>query len=314
MNNYNSSDTQILKDSFRNFVMEVQDHICGRLEKFEPSVRFEEDAWEKEGFGYGRTRVITEGKIFEKGGVNTSVVASELPEAMQQKFGVQPSDFVVSGISLVLHPQNPFVPTVHANYRYFELYDKESGEKTDAWFGGGADLTPYYLFPEDAKHFHNTHKKILDSIDPALYPEFKKECDDYFFNHHRDETRGIGGIFFDYQRPGEKHSEQELFTMAQALGFGFTDAYCPIVERRKDEEFSEKQEYWMHIRRGRYVEFNLIHDRGTLFGLKTKGRIESILMSLPPRVRWDYNFPIEPGSPEEFLVNHLKPVDWVGIE
>ena len=174
-------------------------------------------------------------------------------------------------------------------------------------------MTPYYLFDEDAVHFHKTHKDICDQFDESFYPKFKEECDNYFLNHHREESRGIGGIFFDYMRPTEEMSSHDLFEFAKTAGFGFTDAYLPILEKRKDMEFTEEQRYWQEIRRGRYVEFNLNHDRGTLFGLKTKGRIESILMSLPPRVRWDYNFTPEKGSEEERLLERLKnPVDWVG--
>ena len=175
-------------------------------------------------------------------------------------------------------------------------------------------MTPYYLFDEDAVHFHKTHKDICDRFDESFYPKFKEECDNYFLNHHREESRGIGGIFFDYMRPTDEMSSHDLFEFAKTAGFGFTDAYLPILKRRKDKEFTEEQRYWQEIRRGRYVEFNLIHDRGTLFGLKTKGRIESILMSLPPRVRWDYNFTSEEGSEEERLLERLKnPVDWVSM-
>jgi coproporphyrinogen III oxidase len=300
------------RDEFSQFIKDVQQHICNKIEAIDGLAKFQIDDWSRDGFGGGSTRVISDGAVIEKGGVNYSIVGGELPEALQEKFEVEEANFFACGISLVLHPHNPFAPTVHANYRYFELYDSDSGELKDQWFGGGADLTPYYLFDEDAIHFHKTHKEICDQFDKGFYSEFKQECDDYFLNHHRGEARGIGGIFFDYMRPDKETSAQTLFEFAKAAGFGFTDAYLPILERRKDIKFTEEQRYWQEIRRGRYVEFNLIHDRGTLFGLKTKGRIESILMSLPPRVRWDYNFIPEEGSEEAKLIERLKnPINWI---
>lgn len=304
----------MMKEKFSQLVSDIQQHICDRIEAIDGKAVFQIENWEREGFGHGSTRVIANGNVFEKGGVNVSKVAAPLPKALQEKFDVEESDFFATGVSLVIHPINPFVPTVHANYRYFELYDKETGELKDFWFGGGADLTPYYIFPEDAIHFHTVHKQVCDASMTGLYEKYKAECDAYFFNHHRDETRGIGGLFFDYERPDEQRSVDDLFEFSKNAGLAFTDAYLPIVEKRKDLDFTEQQRYWQEIRRGRYVEFNLIHDRGTLFGLKTKGRIESILMSLPPRVRWDYDFQVEPGSAEENLINHLKPIDWINYE
>lgn len=300
-----------IKTQFTQFVSDVQQHICDELEAVEGTQKFRIEDWEREGFGGGSTRIIENGSVIEKGGVNVSAVSGLLPEAMQKKFEVPESEFFATGVSLVIHPRNPFAPTVHANYRYFELYDKESGELMDQWFGGGADLTPNYLFPEDAKHFHKVHKKVCDRFNPDYYPKFKAECDTYFYNHHREESRGIGGLFFDYERPDETRSAQDLFEFAKAAGFSFTDAYLPILKNRKDIEYTDEQRRWQEIRRGRYVEFNLIHDRGTLFGLKTKGRIESILMSLPPRVQWVYDHQPEPGSPEAELTAHLKPIDWI---
>jgi len=299
------------KEAFTELVFSIQQRICDALENLDGAQKFRIEDWERDGFGHGSTRIISDGNIIEKGGVNVSVVESVLPEVLQKRFGVKESEFFVTGVSLVIHPRNPFVPTVHANYRYFELYDPESGELADQWFGGGADLTPYYLFPEDAIHFHKVHKAACDAFDAEYYPRFKKECDSYFYNHHRDESRGIGGIFFDYQRPGEEHSADLLFNFCKTAGEAFNEAYVPIAKKRKDLEYSEKHRFWQEVRRGRYVEFNLIHDRGTLFGLKTKGRTESILMSLPPRVRWVYNHHPEPNTPEAKLVEHLKPVDWI---
>ena len=303
-----------MKNLFTKFVHTLQDEICTALEKTDGKAVFEEDNWTRDGGGGGRTRVIANGNVFEKGGVNCSTVFGVLPEFIRKRFEVEQGWFFAAGISLVIHPVNPFVPTVHANYRYFELYDVEGGERVDGWFGGGADLTPYYLFDEDAKHFHRIHKNACDAIDPELYPTFKKECDEYFRNTHRGESRGIGGIFYDYKREevDKGHDLQKWFNLAKSCGNAFTDAYIPIVEKRKSNIYTEDQRYWQEIRRGRYVEFNLIHDRGTLFGLKTNGRVESILMSLPPRVRWDYSFEPNPGSEEARLIEVLKsPVNWV---
>lgn len=298
------------KEEFIKYVSDVQQHICDEIEAIDGKT-FKIENWEREGFGYGSTRILSDGNVIEKGGVNTSMVGGKLPEAMKKRFGVEESTFFATGVSLVLHPKNPFAPTVHANYRYFELYDEKSGKLKDQWFGGGADLTPYYLFPEDAKHFHQIHKEACDQFDPEYYPKFKKECDEYFYNHHRNESRGLGGIFFDYLRPDKSHSAEDLLEFSKAAGFAFTEAYLPILKKRKDAEFDEQNRFWQEIRRGRYVEFNLIHDRGTLFGLKTKGRIESILMSLPPQVRWEYDYQPEEGSPEAKLLEHLRPIDWV---
>jgi coproporphyrinogen III oxidase len=217
-----------------------------------------------------------------------------------------------AGISSVIHPLNPFVPTIHFNYRMFELYDKDELLK-DRWFGGGTDLTPYYLFEEDAKHFHQTFKKACDEFDEKLYPLFKHNCDEYFVNTHRnDERRGIGGIFYDHRKPGEDHDTDFWFGFAKACGYAFIDAYIPIVQKRKRMSYNASHKHWQEIRRGRYVEFNLVHDRGTLFGLKTNGRTESILMSLPPTVRFEYNYHPEEHSPEAKLLDVcLHPREWV---
>ncbi len=303
-----------LKTRFTDYIHRLQDHICREIEVCDGQTLFRQDSWEREGGGGGRTRVIEKGRVFEKGGVNCSVVHGELPELIRKRFGVEQGWFFAAGISLVLHPENPMVPTVHANYRMFELYDEEGGERKDVWFGGGADMTPYYLFEEDAAHFHRTHKQACDSIDPKLYPEFKKECDAYFHNTHRGEGRGIGGIFYDYKRDETGTGEQleTWFSLARACGDAFTRAYIPVADKRKNLSYTDAQRYWQEIRRGRYVEFNLVHDRGTLFGLKTNGRVESILMSLPPRVRWDYGFEPESGSEEEKLIGVLRqPRSWV---
>lgn len=302
-----------VKQTFTNYVYDLQDEICGVMEEVDGAARFKEDVWDREGGGGGRTRVISKGNIIEKGGVNVSTVFGSLPEPVRKHFDVTDAWFFAAGISLVIHPENPMVPTVHANFRYFELYEDESmQDPVDNWFGGGADLTPYYLWDKDAIHFHEVFKDTCDSHGEDLYPRFKKECDEYFYNTHRNEARGIGGIFFDYLRPDENRSSEDWFGFTTDAGSSFLDAYVPIVMRRKKESYNPEHRYWQEIRRGRYVEFNLIHDRGTLFGLKTDGRIESILMSLPPRVRWDYDIQPEPGSREAYLLKRLKhPVDWV---
>lgn len=300
-----------IKEQFTNYIHNLQDQICAGLERVDGKAKFVEDAWVRPEGGGGKSRVIADGNVFEKGGVNTSIVHGALPAAMQQAFNVPESNFFACGLSLVIHPLNPFVPTVHANWRYFELYDKE-GKKLDSWFGGGSDLTPYYLFEEDAIHFHTTLKNAMDPFGAEKYPQYKKHCDEYFVNKHRgDEMRGIGGVFYDYLRPTEETDKNTLFAFQQANGNAFLDAYLPIAERRKDIPYTEKEVLWQEIRRGRYVEFNLIHDRGTLFGLKTNGRTESILMSLPPRARWYYNHTPEPGSREEEMMQYYRPKEWV---
>jgi coproporphyrinogen III oxidase len=300
-----------MKEQFTQFIHDLQNQICKALEAIDGKETFKEDAWVRPEGGGGKTRVLANGAVFEKGGVNTSIVHGPLPEAMKDKIKKEDASFFACGISLVIHPNNPMLPTVHANYRYFELYDGK-GTKIDAWFGGGSDLTPYYLFDEDAKHFHQTLKNACDSIDEAFYPKYKKTCDEYFYNSHRNEGRGIGGIFYDYLKPDANHSEADYLDFAKANGQAFLDAYLPIVEKRKDQAYTAEQRYFQEIRRGRYVEFNLIHDRGTHFGLKSNGRTESILMSLPNLVRWDYDFQVQEGSPEARLIEVLQnPIDWV---
>lgn len=301
----------MLKERFNNYLLGLQNKICAALEEIDGRSVFIEDKWIRPEGGGGISRVISKGAVFEKGGVNTSAVEGRLPSTMQQAFGVGESNFFACGLSLVIHPLNPFVPTVHANWRYFELYDNND-KKIDSWFGGGSDLTPYYIFEEDGRHFHATLKNALDPFGQELYPKYKKHCDEYFINKHREnEARGIGGIFYDYLRPVDEKDAERLFEFQQANGNAFLEAYVPIVQRRKGNTYTEQEIFWQEIRRGRYVEFNLVHDRGTLFGLKTNGRTESILMSLPPRARWEYNYSPAPGSREEELVKNLKPRDWI---
>jgi len=302
-----------VKEQFVNYIHDLQDRICAGLEEVDGKSKFILDKWERAEGGGGLTMVISDGAVFEKGGVNTSVVHGALPPAMQAAFNVPESNFFACGLSMVIHPRNPYVPTVHANWRYFELYD-QNGDKLDSWFGGGADLTPYYLFIEDGKHFHNTLKNAMDKFGTDLYPKYKQHCDEYFVNKHRNnEARGIGGVFYDYLRPVDEQDALRLVAFQKSNGDCFLDAYLPIVRKRKDMEYSDREVEWQEIRRGRYTEFNLVHDRGTLFGLKTNGRIESILMSLPPRARWYYNYQPEPGTPEALLTEYLTPKDWVNI-
>lgn len=300
-----------MKDRFYQYIQDLQDIITSKLEELDGKARFQEDLWERPEGGGGRTRVIQNGNVFEKGGVNISAVHGALPESMQAYFGVKDADFFACGLSLVLHPKNPMVPTVHANWRYFEMYNKK-GEIVDQWFGGGQDLTPYYLFEEDAIHFHKTCKWACDRHHPEFYQKYKEKCDDYFWNTHRNEARGIGGLFFDYCKAQEDFGMDAWFDFITEVGDSFLEAYVPIVLKRKDLTYTEQQRKWQEIRRGRYVEFNLVHDKGTLFGLKTNGRIESILMSLPPHVQWVYDYHPEPESEEDKLIEVLKhPKQWV---
>lgn len=301
-----------VKETWIETISNLQNQICKTLEKTDGAAVFAVDEWERPEGGGGNTRVIANGNVFEKGGVNTSVVFGDVTDAMKKQLNIEGATWFAAGISIVLHPVNPFVPTVHCNYRMFELYN-EKEEVTDRWFGGGTDLTPYYLFEVDAIHFHKTYKDVCDSYDPAFYPIFKKGCDNYFVNWHRnEERRGIGGIFYDYQRPDENQNVDFWMNFGRSCGEAFITAYIPIVERRKNLSYTKENKHWQEIRRGRYVEFNLVHDRGTLFGLKTNGRIESILMSLPPTVRFEYNYQPAAGSEEERLQEIcLQPRDWI---
>lgn len=300
-----------MKDQFYQYIRDLQDTITSRLEEMDGKARFQEDLWKRTEGGGGRTRVIENGNLFEKGGVNISAVHGELPEALRKQFKVEQGDFFACGLSLVMHPKSPMIPTVHANWRYFEMYDAE-GNIVTQWFGGGQDLTPYYLFDEDAIHFHSVCKEACDKYHADFYPKYKKVCDDYFWNAHRNEARGVGGLFFDYLKETEEFSMQDRYDFVTEVGNSFLNSYAPIVERRKELTYTQDQKDWQEVRRGRYVEFNLVHDRGTLFGLKTNGRIESILMSLPPVVQWKYNHHPEKGSREEALLEVLKsPKDWI---
>ncbi|BAQ61872.1 coproporphyrinogen III oxidase [Geminocystis sp. NIES-3708] len=311
------------------FMQTLQDEICTGLETLDGKGKFKEDSWQREEGGGGRSRVLTDGNIFEQGGVNFSEVwGNHLPPSiLQQRPEAEGHSFYATGTSMVLHPKNPYIPTVHLNYRYFE-----AGPVW--WFGGGADLTPYYPFAEDAHHFHSTFKKTCDQHHPEYYPVFKRWCDEYFYLKHRNETRGIGGLFFDYQDgtdplyrgphkdkdaaiysrslPPQNHRTwEDLFAFIQDCGRTFLPAYVPIAQKRQNTEYGDRQRNFQLYRRGRYVEFNLVYDRGTIFGLQTNGRTESILMSLPPLVRWEYGYQPEPNTPEAQLYDvFLKPQNW----
>ena len=300
-----------MKDKFFKYLHELQDTITSKLEMIDGSSVFKEDIWKRNEGGGGRTRIIENGAIFEKGGVNISGVHGKLPTSMESYFNVKNVDFFACGLSLVLHPKNPMAPTVHANWRYFEMYNKK-GDVIDQWFGGGQDLTPYYLFEEDAVHFHQVCKAACDKHNPDFYLTYKNRCDTYFYNSHRKEARGIGGLFFDYCKSSQEFSMSQWYDFVKEVGDSFLDAYVPILEKRVQLPFTKEQQNWQEIRRGRYVEFNLVHDKGTLFGLKTNGRIESILMSLPPKVQWVYDHKPGPKSEEEKLIRVLKtPKNWV---
>jgi len=293
----------------KTYLMDLQDQICSGLEALDGEARFIEDAWKREEGGGGRSRVLTSGKTFEQAGVNFShVFGSQLPpSATASRPELAGRGFQAMGVSLVIHPNNPYVPTSHANVRFF-IAEKE-GESPIWWFGGGYDLTPYYGFEEDCRHWHTTAKEACEPFGADTYSRFKQWCDDYFYLKHRDEPRGIGGLFFDdYSEPGFENS----FKFLQSVGDSYLEAYSPIVERRSKTPFGERERDFQLYRRGRYVEFNLVYDRGTLFGLQSGGRTESILMSLPPLVKWRYNWQPEPGSDEARLYEEfLRPREWV---
>ena len=316
------SEQQPLRERARDFFAALQDDICIALESLDGGARFREDLWRREGGGGGRTRVIEGGALFEKAGVNFSEVHGEFDKAFAARMPVgEGSQFFATGVSLVLHPQSPMVPTVHANFRYLE-------RGTGGWFGGGTDLTPYYPYREDAVHFHRTLKEACDRFDKSFYPRFKKWCDEYFFIKHREESRGVGGIFFDYltgegegplldaeaRPPANPRGIEFIFKFVEATAESFLPAYLPIAERRMSEPFGEREREFQLIRRGRYAEFNLVYDRGTHFGLETRGRTESILMSLPPLVRWRYDYRPEPGTREASAWDYFRPQDWLNEE
>jgi len=293
----------------KNYLLGLQDRICSALEKEDGAQKFREDAWERPEGGGGRSRVLTEGAVFEQAGVNFSQVFGQTlpPSATAHRPELAGRAWQALGVSLVIHPRNPYVPTSHMNVRFF-IAEKDGAEPV-WWFGGGFDLTPYYGYEQDSMHWHQTAKAACDPFGADYYLRFKKWCDDYFFLKHRNETRGIGGLFFDdLHERGFEH----CFGFMQSVGDHYLPAYLPIVQKRKGIPYGERERDFQLYRRGRYVEFNLVYDRGTLFGLQSGGRTESILMSLPPLVKWRYNWKPEPGTPEARLYDEfLKPRDWL---
>lgn len=294
-------------EQVKSFFMSLQDSICSRLTELDGK-EFEQDAWQREEGGGGRSRVLKDGNVFEQAGVNYShVFGANMPaSATAHRPELQGRSFNACGVSLVIHPKNPHMPTTHANVRFF-IAEKEGAEPV-WWFGGGFDLTPFYPVDEDIKHWHQTAHDICLPYGDDIYPKYKKWCDEYFFLKHRNETRGVGGLFFDDLN---EWGFDKSFEFTQAVGNGFIEAYAPIVQARKDDEFGEQERQFQLYRRGRYVEFNLVFDRGTLFGLQTGGRTESILMSMPPLVRWEYQYQPELDSKEAKLAEYLVPREWI---
>ncbi|KAK7273484.1 hypothetical protein RIF29_14535 [Crotalaria pallida] len=318
-----ASSSSSVRARFEKMIREVQESVCSAIEGVDGGARFKEDVWSRNGGGGGISRVLQDGDVWEKAGVNVSVVYGVMPpEAYRAAKGsasddaidhnkLGPVPFFAAGISSVLHPKNPFAPTLHFNYRYFETDAPKDapGAPRQWWFGGGTDLTPAYIFEDDVKHFHSIQKSACDKFDPTFYPRFKKWCDDYFYIKHRGERRGLGGIFFDDLND---YDQEMLLSFATECSNSVIPAYIPIIEKRKDLPFTDQHKAWQQLRRGRYVEFNLVYDRGTTFGLKTGGRIESILVSLPLTARWEYDHKPEEGSEEWKLLDAcINPKEWI---
>ncbi|MBD1384859.1 oxygen-dependent coproporphyrinogen oxidase [Mucilaginibacter rigui] len=291
----------------------IQDEICAALEATDGIALFEEEIWEREGGGGGRTRIIQNGNIFEKGGVNFSAVHGHLPHTIKKALNVEQDDFFATGVSIVIHPNHPLVPIIHMNIRYFEMPSSFNNATPPVrWFGGGIDLTPHYVVEDDARFFHQQLKDVCDRFNHDFYQRFKVWADNYFFIKHRDETRGIGGIFYDRLTATDEISWETVFEFSKALGRTFIPTYTELVNRNRDKKFTSDQQQWQYQRRSRYTEFNLVYDAGTKFGLETNGRIESILMSLPPTAKWVYNYQAQPGSEEEKTLSLLKKgLNWV---
>lgn len=296
-------------EEIKQYLIELQQNICNGLAKLDGKSNFESDVWQRKEGGGGDTRVIANGAIFEKGGVNFSHVFGDVPDFLKNETTVN-NLFHATGGSIVIHPQNPYVPIIHMNVRYFEMRDKDDNIK-DAWFGGGIDVSPAYPNHEDTLFFHQYLKNECDKIDSTYYSTFKKECDEYFYIKHRNEMRGISGIFYDHLRPKTDNETNHLFRFMQKIGNSFLPIYSEIVNRNANKEYNESNKEWQFIRRGRYAEFNLVYDRGTHFGLKTNGRIESILMSLPPMATWLYDHHPAVDSEEGKALEFFQPKDWV---
>ncbi len=297
------------KEAIAERFKEIQDSICNALEQADGGAVFQEDQWERPEGGGGRTRILNQGNIIEKGGVNFSAVHGPTPKKILEALKLDDADFYATGVSIVQHPVNPHVPIIHMNIRYFEMSNGVY------WFGGGIDLTPHYVVKEDAQYFHQALKNVCDQYDQHYYPDFKKWADDYFFIKHRKETRGVGGIFFDRMMANESHSKEDIWSFVQDVGMAFAPIYTHFMQKNADLPYTEAETAWQRLRRGRYVEFNLVLDKGTKFGLDTDGRIESILMSLPPLAGWTYNHEPKQGSHEAETLSLLKKdIDWIHID
>jgi coproporphyrinogen III oxidase len=298
--------SMLMKEKISARFRELQDHICSSLEELDGKAKFKEDLWKRPGGGGGRTRVIENGNVFEKGGVNFSAVHGQAPEFIAPRNDKAINTFFATGVSIVIHPESPMVPVIHMNVRYLEL------NEVTRWFGGGIDITPMYVDNDDARYFHRAIKSVCDRFNENYYGKFKNWADDYFFIRHRNETRGAGGIFFDNLEPTTGTPVEKLFDFVIAVGESFAPVYAELVNRNRVKRFGEKEKEWQYLRRGRYAEFNLVYDRGTKFGLETDGRTESILMSLPPMAAWKYNMIPEPGSAEALTISSLrKGIDWI---
>ena len=306
------------REAIRYWFKDLQNEICAKLEQADGGGKFISDAWERPGGGGGVSRVLAGGNVIEKGGVNFSAVWGKTPEATVKLLklssaGAVAPDFFATGVSIVLHPHNPMVPIIHMNVRYFEILPLSKNDKGTWWFGGGIDLTPHYVDEGDARYFHQQLKKVCDAHHPSYYKQFKEWADDYFFIRHRNETRGVGGIFFDYLKAEGALTKDARFEFVKSVGSAFADIYTYFMKKNHTLPFDERHKQWQYLRRGRYVEFNLVWDRGTKFGLETDGRTESILMSLPPQANWEYNHRPAAGSEEEKTITLLtKGIDWLG--
>jgi len=299
----------ISKEKIAEDFQAIQSHICEALEQADGKGKFVKDAWIRQEGGGGMTNILTEGQIISKGGVAFSAVHGPTPDKILEKLQLEKADFFATGVSIVIHPDNPMMPIIHMNIRYFEMSNGEY------WFGGGIDLTPHYIDPADAKYFHEALKNLCDRFHPSYYPKFKKWADDYFFIRHRQETRGIGGIFFDRLKADTEMSFDKLFEFVKEVGYLFPKIYTYFMKKNAGLPFGSREKDWQAIRRGRYVEFNLVWDAGTKFGLDTNGRTESILMSMPPQAQWEYNHVPAEDSIEAFTQNHLKKdINWLTFE
>ena len=301
----------ITKEQIAEQYQQIQNEICAGLELVDGEGKFQEEIWNRDGGGGGRTRIIQNGSVLEKAGVNFSAVHGKLPDSIKKAFGVSEDDFFATGVSIVIHPNSPWIPIIHMNIRYFEMLGETGKEMR--WFGGGIDLTPHFVMEEDARFFHRSLKHTCDKFHSDFYSKFKNWADDYFFIKHRQETRGIGGIFYDRLNPQSTGLEwSDIFEFSKAVGRTFLPVYVELISRNKDKLVKEEEKLWQYQRRSRYAEFNLVYDAGTKFGLDTNGRIESILMSLPPQANWVYNFNAKPGSEEEKTLGLLKKgINWI---